>query len=62
SQFNKTEQFALLRSVDDLLIVRQNETNYLFTNDYEKIIVQYFYTKPLNDAGFTYYQDIIVFS
>ncbi|EIN15420.1 Hypothetical protein, predicted lipoprotein [Mycoplasmopsis agalactiae 14628] len=62
SQFNKTEQFALLRSVDDLLIVRQNETNYLFINDYEKIIVQYFYTKPLNDAGFTYYQDIIVFN
>lgn len=62
SKFNKTEQFSLLRSIDDLLLIRQNETNYLFINDYEKIIVQYFYTKPLNDSGFTYYQDITVFN
>ncbi|WP_029513564.1 OppA family ABC transporter substrate-binding lipoprotein [Mycoplasmopsis primatum] len=57
----KNDQFILLRAIDNLLMIKQNESNYLFVNDYEKIIVQPFYLKPLNDDGFTYYQDILVF-
>ncbi|WP_027334658.1 OppA family ABC transporter substrate-binding lipoprotein [Mycoplasmopsis felifaucium] len=61
SQLSKSEQFNVLRSVDDLLLIRQNEYSYLFVNEFEKVLVQYFYTKPLNDQGFTYYQDISVY-
>ncbi|WP_338822451.1 OppA family ABC transporter substrate-binding lipoprotein [Mycoplasmopsis felifaucium] len=61
SQLSKSEQFNILRSVDDLLLIRQNEYSYLFVNEFEKVLVQYFYTKPLNDQGFTYYQDISVY-
>ncbi|MBZ4203751.1 OppA family ABC transporter substrate-binding lipoprotein, partial [Mycoplasma tauri] len=62
NKLNKNEQFQILKAVDNLLFIRQNETAYLFANEYEKIIVQHFYNKPLNDLGFTYYQDIQVFS
>lgn len=61
TNFSKSMQYDLLRATDDLLMIRQNETSYLFVNDYEKLLVQYFYVKPLNDEGITYYQDIKVY-
>ncbi|WP_051586201.1 OppA family ABC transporter substrate-binding lipoprotein [Mycoplasmopsis lipofaciens] len=55
-----TQQLKLLVDVDNFLGIRANETTYLFTNDYSKDIVQYFYEKPLNELGITYFQDIDV--
>lgn len=54
------EQMKMLKDLDDFLNFRSNENTFLFTNEYSKILVQYFYIKPLNDQGFTYYQDIDV--
>lgn len=60
NSLNKNEQFVILKAIDNLLFIHQNENSFLFANDFEKEIVQFFYTKPLNDQGFTYYQDIDV--
>ncbi|ADN69212.1 OppA family ABC transporter substrate-binding lipoprotein [Mycoplasmopsis fermentans] len=55
---NFDQQFNILKSIDSFLGIRVTEDNFLFTNEYQKSIVQYFYTKPINLDGFTYFQDI----
>ncbi|UUD35577.1 hypothetical protein NPA07_01780 [Mycoplasmopsis caviae] len=57
-KLNFDMQFKLLKSLDAFLGIRVSENNFLFTNEYKKSIVQYFYSKPLNLDGITYFQDI----
>ncbi|WP_029512651.1 OppA family ABC transporter substrate-binding lipoprotein [Mycoplasmopsis iners] len=54
------DQLSLIKAIDLIFSVQANTSAYSLINQYSKQIVQIQFEKPLNDVGYTQYQDINV--